>query len=454
MSAKRRPDAIDAAVTHLLAAARSREVASAEPWDYGWAFPDYRRSAKAAMSHSGTVAVRFSENGVEQFEKAAEGMLRHPVIKDRYDREEFWSILASAVATLPLDAPEPALEQAVRARAERLIDPPQSVVVFPVANCSCDLPVVVGNCLLGSAASGWVEQLEKAAGFKLTPTVAGGAWWAMGLDEGNDASDVVLFAWWGREQRQLARIRAEEAFNDLVSAALVLDLDPNARRLYSLRGDTNRPGVRGLQVDRTTLEDAARSTRILQSELGAEVLIAGVFPPSISHHWYSADVFPLCTLIAEAPSHKAIERVMSPSNSVDHRLRTAARWHSKQHWASAIEDAILALGIAFDALLSESGPSPGRVLGERFALLSKTKVERPQAYRHFMQDIYSARSTVAHGGRSSKHGADFVREVSAELRGVFRAIEEVTAAEGVKSEDDYAKLFEHLKWDIPYPRAV
>jgi hypothetical protein len=454
MSSKRRPDAIDAAITHLIAAARSREVASAKPWDYGWAFPDYRRSGEAAMSHSDEVAVRLSESGVEQFEKAAEGMLRHPVVKDRYDREEFWSILASAVATLPLEAPEPSLEQAVRARAERLIDPPQSVVVFPVANCSCDSPVVVGNCLVGSAAPGWAERLEEAVGFKLTPTVASPAWWATSLGGANEASDVVLFAWWGREQRDLARKRAEEAFDDLVSAVLMLDLDPNPRGLYSLRGDTNRPGVRGLQVDRTTLEGAARSTRVLRSELGAEILVAGVFPPSVSHHWYSANVFPLGTLIAEAPSYEAIERVVAPSSSVDHRLRTAARWHSKHHWASAAEDAILALGIAFDALLSESGPSPGRVLGERFALLSKAKEERPQAYRHFMHDIYSARSTVAHGGRSSKHGADFVRRVSAELRGVFRAVVELTSTEGVESEEDYAKLFEHLKWDIPYPRVV
>jgi hypothetical protein len=42
--------------------------------------------------------------------------------------------------------------------------------------------------------------------------------------------------------------------------------------------------------------------------------------------------------------------------------------------------------IAFDSLLSESSPSPGRVLSERFALLAVSPEERSRRYKLFLKD--------------------------------------------------------------------
>ena len=257
------------------------------------------------------------------------------------------------------------------------------------------------------------------------------------------------------EQLRRATALAEESFTDLVALALVLEPDLDANKIYSLRGDTNKPGIRGLQQDRGAIARAAKSQPSLNSELGAAILIAGLFRQGYSHHWYGYDPLPIDTLLGSASRRSTAARILGTATSIHHRMRTAARWHAKAHWADSPEDAMLALGIAFDALLSESGPSPGRVLGERFALLEPDRKKRPDAYRYFTKELYAARSSVAHGGASSTlSDAGFVRDVASRLRTLFARLDSHVVAAALTSEKDLTELFDRLKWGlVPEPAA-
>jgi len=84
-------------------AARSRTVVGdREPWDYGWAFEKYRHSSVAAMSSlHGPIAL--SADGVDDFESAVRLLLKDKRIHQRWEEEEFWSLIVSAIATLPMN---------------------------------------------------------------------------------------------------------------------------------------------------------------------------------------------------------------------------------------------------------------------------------------------------------------------------------------------------------------
>jgi hypothetical protein len=141
-----------------------------------------------------------------------------------------------------------------------------------------------------------------------------------------------------------------------------------------------------------------------------------------------------------------ITRVLAGRSKVNRRLQIAARWHAKAYWSLEPEDAILALGIAFDSLLSEARPSPGRVLAERFAFLASAPKERPGRYRLFMNEYYAARSSVAHGAGKRAISAAFERKMAADLRVTIRQIAQLICSSAVESEEAYSQMFDNMKW--------
>jgi Apea-like HEPN len=223
---------------------------------------------------------------------------------------------------------------------------------------------------------------------------------------------------------------------------LIATVDLDALKIWSLRGDSHRPGVRGLRLHRPALEQA--TSKAIHAELAAEILVVDSAHARKSVHWHGEDPFPLERLLELDDGLTA--RTLGIDDALSNRLRTAARWHAESHWSSDAADAVLALGVAFDALLAEPGGGPGRVIIERRALLEPRLDQRADRART-MREIYEARSSVAHGGRSSKLSeSGFLRSASRELRITARQLVALGAVMRLGSEKDVAAAFEDLRW--------
>jgi hypothetical protein len=432
----------------LVRTAQGRGVTTAEPWNYGWSDEGYRRSVTAAMTHDLGRSVKLQPTAVDSFERAVDALLKIQDVRQRYQIEEFWGAMASLVGGLPFAATPEELATVVERRIKRIIDPPDSLVVFPVANVARPESMIdVGPILLGPFGEQFAERLRQNIGRSVLLPMPQQPWWMSPTEQGPDLPQPspVLLAYTTRTQLDRAIENAGEAFEDLISLALMMQLDLDALSLYSLRGDANRPGIRGLVVDRQAFEKAAESDANVSREHGSQILVDGVFGQTMTVHWYSEKPFPLEQLLPTGKLSVA-ERLVVGTAAVHHRLRTAARWHAKAHWSADLADAVLALGICFDAMLSETGPSPGRVLSERFALLDPDRSQRRLRYRQFQSEYYPARSTVAHGAKSQSHDAAFVRGMAQSARWVFDRIVRITEMNGAASEAEYNDMYENLKW--------
>lgn len=436
-------------IERLVLSAQGREPTSSEPWDYGWSQPSYRRSGAAAMTHGEGTSVKLNPQVVHYFEEAAGALLQLPRIHQRYDSDEFWGMTASLVGTLPLAATSDDLAKAVELWIEQVLDPPDSVVVLPVANLGGpESAIDIGPILLGQYCEQFVTQLREKVGRRVMTQVPQQPWWMKGPYEAS-APPPVLFAYMCRTQLNRAIEEAGEALEDLTSIALMVQPDLDALSLYSLRGDAYRPGVRGLVADRLALGNAAEANSSIFRELTSEMVADGVFGQTVSYRAYGECPFPLEKLL-EAPEKVSVARqLLLGSNAVHHRLRVAARWHAKAHWSLDLADAVLALGICFDSMLSERGPSPGRVLSERFALLDPDPNQRRHRYRQFQAEYYPARSSVAHGAKSGSLETAFVRGMAKDARWVFQRVIYLTEMLGVSTEDEYDGLYQDLKWGVP-----
>jgi hypothetical protein len=433
---------LDQIVQDLVAATLTRRPTTVDAWDYGWCVEEYRRSNRAAITHDASTTVQLSPEGVASLEKAMQAFLKVPAIRERYQTEELWGVVARAVGTLPMATTGDILSGLIGDRLRQLTAPPESVVVVPVANLDPGRsPLEIGPLLIGRPGADWRECLKRRTGGN-EPTPTKKPWWDS-LDPKDD--DVVLLAHFGRSQLDRALSDTEDALETLVAIALVLEPDLDGRDLYSLRGDAHRPGIRGLVVDRKSLGSSARVAPSVFRELGAEVLVSGVLGAAVTHRWYGGDPFPIRELLHDERIAEAQRHLMGQSR-VHRRLRVAARWHAKAHWSLEVEDAVLALGIAFESLLSESNPSPGRVLGERFALLSPIASERPERYRLFMKEYYSARSSIAHGAKGSDVDYLFARRMAKDLRDTFRRLSALANDQAIESEDALGAMFDRLKW--------
>jgi hypothetical protein len=397
----RAPD-VFAIVADFVQAALTRKVVSAEAWDYGWSQANYRRSSRATMSHSGKKSVRLDSAGVALFEHGASQLLSSQVIRERYDAKEFWSLMASMIGALPLEATVVQLSAVIQRRIEDLLSPPNSVVVCPVANLApLESVLDFGPLVLGVLDDKLKELIASKAGRAVLAQPNRDLWWASDSSRRGDAkAKPTVLAYISKSQLDRAIEEAGEAFENLVSIALMLEQNLENLSLYSLRGDLSRPGLRGLVADRSSLMELSENSPQISREIGAQILVDGVDGPITTVHWYSENPFPLEKLLCNSERMSAAQHLLSGTTAIDRRLVVAARWHARAHWSIDLADSVLALGISFDSMLSEQNPSPGRVLSERFALIDSDPEERGRRYHQFQAKYYPARSAVAHGAQS------------------------------------------------------
>jgi hypothetical protein len=429
----------------LLEAARERTASSSKPWDYGWCDESYRRSEDAALSYKPGLSVRLSRSGVEAFEAAVMALLKISSVADAYDKEEFWGVVGGLVGTLPLGGEPDDLRKLIESRLQRLVATTVAWVLFPVCHVASPSSVLeFGPLRIGSGKEIWASLPDETRA-KLGDSPHYSSLWWYPTPAGPQES-IVLCAYSTHRQLEQAFHDAQKAFDDLISLALMSEPDLDSLGLYSLRGDTHRPGVRGIKLDRHSLSEIAKRQDGVTKELAASVLTTGLLGPHVSHHWLGEDPFPLERLLGKPQRRERVGFLLGNESSVTKRLRAAARWHAKAYWADEMDDAVLALGIAFDLMLKERGNSPGRVHAERYAFLSAKPDERPERYRRFQGEYYAARSAVAHGGRTSASTAQFVRAMAADVRQVFLQVSEFAEVRGLKTEEEYDEMFEGLKW--------
>ena len=161
-------------VDRLVDAARGRTVSQQKPWDYGWSIPDYRRSATAAMTHDERRGASLDAAAVVAFEEAIEAMLRLPEVRDQYDGEEFWSLMAGLVGTLPI----PAAREEIERRVQRVLAPRESLVVLPLANVAkVRAPISLAAATIGPFGNDLATRLRGQAGNATPDRPATEPWW-------------------------------------------------------------------------------------------------------------------------------------------------------------------------------------------------------------------------------------------------------------------------------------
>jgi hypothetical protein len=164
-------------------------------------------------------------------------------------------------------------------------------------------------------------------------------------------------------------------------------------------------------------------------------------------HWFSAEPLPLGTLLDQDYLRKAVQSCLK-DDPISARMRVAARWFAEAHYTLAEDDAALALGIAMDSMLTGKNSLPGSAMADRVAALSDNPTERPRLVEEYLE-LYQVRSSVAHGGRSSKLN-------DSEFMGRFRSMVGWIAWRPlalrdkfqISSEKEVDILYNELRWAV------
>jgi hypothetical protein len=311
------------------------------------------------------------------WETAVTRLLREKPIRDRWHTNEFWALLASVTAAATSsDDPGSFIERNI----ELLRSSGKALTVLLIANVTWNLaPKVLDGVVIGNADSTFIEVVNATAEFRSCIDDSVAKSWLEGEVEPRRRSgspDPAAIAHWSLGQHDLAFKEAERNLRNLVDLCLLLEKDSAAHEIYR-RGSTNRPGIRGLTLDRGAVDRGiADSARL---ELGSMPLIISDHSPGrCTARWYGVEPLPLGRLLSQDYLRASVESCLRHDDPISGRVRVAARWYAEAHYSEADDDAALALGVAMDALLNGRRALPGNAMADRFALLAENTNERRQ----------------------------------------------------------------------------
>lgn len=427
----------------LIAAANELELANDDlkPWDYGWCKADYRRSPDARLSGpSGTL--RMSAEGVSYYETAVELLLGEESVRLRWDAKQLWSIVGSLVVFLWTSGASPDKAERQVARLRRAAP---STVLMPAANIRWEgPPIVIGDAVVIGE---WDDPEFAAAVSALRGVPSDHEAIAAYLSSQPHHRPMTGFATVVAAQRSMAFQQAAKLLEQVCDIALLLVEDKGRYGLYSVRGSWNRPGVRGLVLDRSTIESVFASSEN-SVELASQPLVIDEIGKSSTVRWYSSDPVPLARLLGDVNLARDLEAVLNAPSEVAARVRLAARWYAESFWATEPDDSVLALGVSLDALIGAKSGLPGRVMRDRYALLDAAPVGRPERAKRY-DEIFGVRSAVAHGGTSSRVSeSGFVRKIQGDVTWAARRLLCVEKAFGEDLANNLDRLFDQLRWGM------
>ena len=376
----------------LLSAAADLRPAppQAEPWTLGWSVEEYRRSGRATLTgpHG---AVQMGARGLRDFEAAVAALSAEPAVAQRWDTQELWAACAELVAAAA--ASEDHLRFVID-ELHRLRTAGPSLVVLPVANVSWRSgPRRVAGGVIGRLGEELVQEVSQLAAGR--PDLAGpngDDWVEHHLSAAGDTG-LVAAAMWHSGVQQRAFEAAVMWLEDVCCLAVLLDTDPDAHNMWSLRGSRHRPGVRGLTADTATVEALISRHAAGELDLACEPFLADAQHGAyLSTHWYSTDPVPLDDILDDTGA--LIDRLAVASDEPTRRIRVAARRYADAHWAEQPQPAAVSLAAAADALTGPVGSVSDRRRARRLARLHPDPTQRRPLRRRFRSLLTAGRAAA------------------------------------------------------------
>ncbi|MET7348840.1 hypothetical protein [Streptomyces mirabilis] len=423
----------------LAAATGAEDSDNPRPWDYGWCSESYRHSRTAAIS-SPSGPVRLSTEGVARLEELHAALAKQPQVRDQWSLEELWGYLATLIACVHRVDDR---EGKAREFLARIIYTQPSLVVFPVSNIAWNGdPIRIGKKnVIGRLDDEFVDAIQQLGGRALSHKDLVAEY----ISKLKHREPRIGFAALVPGQRSKARSQADRNLQVLVDLTMMLVTNKSDRKLWSLRGDTNRPGVRGITLDRKAVEAGLGESGDHQ-ELYSSPLVIDTLGQSGAVEWLGEEPIPLRELLQDDALRSAVEICLTQENTFLRRLHVAARWFADSYWASASDDAALAAGVALDALLGSKSALPGRAMKERYALLERDPQARSERAKEH-EEIYATRSVVAHGGEARKLSeGNFLREMQDSITWAAWRLLDAHSTFSISSEKELESLFEDLRW--------
>lgn len=417
--------------------AEVRETSADPRIGWAWLEAEYRASNARAF-HGNGLALTVGDEAVPKLENAVGRLLRDQRVRAVWRDEDLWttvlSLLAAAFEDESID-----LETAVR----KLVKPAPVRISFALANVTWATdPTSLGGIMLAR-----VESPEDAALVANRLSLDGRGVRSF-VDHAQQllrefGSFVVATATSPR-QGELAHEDFTRRLDDLIGLVLLFSDRLDDHGIYSLRGATNRPGMRGVALDRRALGEllAAKGA----GELNARVLTMTGWGSGNSFHWQSADPMPLDRLL-DADLLALLDDLLVAEDAIAQRLRVAARWYARAFWADAHDDSALAVSVALDSLLTGKDAVPGAVSKGRFALLERDPASRAARFDRY-EEVYKVRNAIAHGGEATRSLARVggARAILADARWVARQLLALRRISTPEDDAAFRELWSAVQW--------
>lgn len=406
----------------------------------GWAWmrPEYRASsARAFRGASGALTV--ADAGMPALEAAATGLMKDRRVRANWCEEDVWNIVLSLLAAAAESDGSVDMASAVL----RIVKPTAVRVVAALANVTWEGdPATLGGLTLSR-----LRTEDDAVALAVSLHLDRGAADALVLHARQLLSaigDYVVATRTTPRQGELAHADFKRAVEDAIGLTLMLSTRLDEHGVVSLRGATNRPGIRGITLDRRALGELLADQGA--GELGARILKITGYGAHNSLRWHSADPLPLDALL-DPELRPVIEDLLDAQDAIAQRLRVAARWYARAFWADAEDDSALAVSVALDSMLTGKDALPGAVSKSRFAFLERDVSNRTARFERY-EAVYQVRSAIAHGGDASRRLADIggARSLLVDARWVAKALLDLRQVHKPGNDAAFRELWAALQW--------
>jgi len=433
------PIALNESIAAHLAEARDSIMPSEDPPRIGWAWmmEEYRVSSERAFrGPNGSLTV--GDGGIAALETAISELLRDQNTRTLWREEDIWTTVLSLLGAAALN------NQLDLLSAVRKIRRPEAVrSVAAIANVSwASAPQTFGNFSI--AALDKPEQARDLAAFLKVDGLGLEAIAEHSVQLHRAFGPHVLATSTSPRQGEFAHSDFARELDDLIGLTLLFAPNLNDFNVLSRRGSTNRPGMRGLALDRGALAQLLSDKG--SGELAASVLSIAGWGGQTGIRWYSASPMPLDQLLA-GEAGAIVGDLLRATDAIAQRLRVAARWYARSFWSDADDDAALALSVALDSLLTGKDAVPGAVSKGRFALLERDPAHRAERFRRY-DEVYQVRNAIAHGGDGTRRleaigGANSMLE---DARWVAEKLLELRRVSKPLTDKAFRELWDGVQW--------
>ncbi|TCJ23785.1 hypothetical protein E0W80_09500 [Microbacterium sp. PI-1] len=418
-----------------LAAVRTSTDSALAGW--AWAEPSYRASpVRAFLGESAPLTI--ADEGMPAMESAMGTLLRDQRVTRNWREEDLWTAVLSLLAAASVGH-APDFAEAV----ERIVKPRPVRIAAALANVAWTSEPSAFGSLAIAKVQDEAGARQLAASLSLTDS-AETAFVSYAQQLLREFGDFVLATSTTPRQGQLAMEDFERTLEDLIGLSLMLSGDLADYGIFSLRGATNRPGIRG-----TTLDRSAVSTLLATSgagELADRVLTITGWSAGNNFRWHSADPLPLDRILSADRCSRIGDLLVAP-DAIAQRLRVAGRWYARAFWAEAQDDAALAVSVALDSMLTGKDAVPGAVSKGRFALLERDPAARAARFDRY-EEVYRVRSAVAHGGDASRGLARIggARSILEDAQWVAMQLLELREISAPDDDKQFRELWSAIQW--------